>query len=100
MSATALSLYLRRTSWSRAISGLYEVRYRAAEGIGVFYTDANANYIISGKIYEARTSRNLTDETLRKANAIKFDTLPLSQAIKIQRGNGKRVVAMFSDPYC
>jgi thiol:disulfide interchange protein DsbC len=37
---------------------------------------------------------------LRKANAIKFDTLPLSQAIKIQRGNGKRVVAMFSDPYC
>jgi len=66
----------------------------------VFYTDANANYIISGKIYEARTSRNLTEETLRKANAIKFDTLPLSQAVKIQRGNGKRVVAMFSDPYC
>ncbi|HEY6822667.1 MAG TPA: DsbC family protein [Burkholderiales bacterium] len=83
-----------------AVPGLYEVRYRAAEGIGIFYTDANANYIISGKIYEARTSRNLTEETLRKANAIKFDTLPLSQAVKIQRGNGKRVVAMFSDPYC
>ncbi|HEX2566545.1 MAG TPA: DsbC family protein [Burkholderiales bacterium] len=82
------------------IAGLYEVRYRAAEGIGVFYTDANANYIVSGKIYDARSSRNLTDETLRKLNAVKFDALPFSQAVKIQRGNGKRVVAMFSDPYC
>jgi thiol:disulfide interchange protein DsbC len=82
------------------IPGLYEVRYRAAEGIGVFYTDANANYIVSGKIYDARSSRNLTDETLRKLNAVKFDALPFSQAVKIQRGNGKRVVAMFSDPYC
>jgi thiol:disulfide interchange protein DsbC len=82
------------------IPGLYEVRYRSAEGIGVFYTDANANYIVSGKIYEARTSRNLTDEALRKLNAVKFDALPFSQAVKVQRGNGKRVVAMFTDPYC
>ena len=37
---------------------------------------------------------------MRKLNAIKFDSLPLDQAVKIQRGNGKRVVAMFSDPHC
>ena len=42
----------------------------------------------------------MTEERLRKLNAIKFDALPLDQAVKIQRGNGKRVMAMFSDPYC
>jgi thiol:disulfide interchange protein DsbC len=80
--------------------GLYEVRYRAAEGIGIVYTDANANYIFSGKIYDAKGDRDITAERLRKLNVVKFDSLPLAQAVRIQRGNGKRVVAMFSDPYC
>ena len=82
------------------VAGLYEVRYRGPDGVGVFYTDANANYIIAGKIYEARSSRNLTEERLRKLNTVKFESLPLAQAVKIQRGGGKRVLAMFSDPYC
>ena len=82
------------------VGGLYEVRYRAADGVHVFYTDANANYIISGKIFESRTSRNITEERLRKLNAVNFESLPLAQAVKIQRGNGRRVLVMFSDPYC
>jgi len=82
------------------IGGLYEVRYRAADGVHIFYTDANANYIVSGKIFESKTSRNLTEERLRKLNAINFESLPLAQAVKVQRGNGRRVFAMFSDPYC
>jgi len=80
--------------------GLYEVRFRGPGGVQVVYTDASASYIISGKIYEARTDRDLTEERLRKLNAIRFDSLPLEQAVKVQRGNGKRVLAMFSDPYC
>jgi len=47
-----------------------------------------------------RSKRDLTEDRLRKLNAIKFESLPLDQAVKIQRGNGKRVLAMFSDPYC
>lgn len=80
--------------------GLYEVRFRVPGGVRVIYTDANATYIFRGTIYEARTDRDLTEERLRKLNAIKFESLPLEQAVKIQRGNGKRVMAMFSDPYC
>jgi thiol:disulfide interchange protein DsbC len=82
------------------IPGLYEVRYRSAEGVQVLYTDATASYIIVGTIYEARSSRNLTEERTRKLNAIRFDSLPLELAVKVQRGNGSRVLAMFSDPYC
>jgi thiol:disulfide interchange protein DsbC len=40
------------------------------------------------------------EERLRKLSAIDFGTLPLEQAVKIQRGNGKRILAIFSDPYC
>jgi thiol:disulfide interchange protein DsbC len=80
--------------------GLYEVRFRSSGGTRIVYTDANATHIFLGKIYETANDRDITEDRLRKLNAIKFDALPLEQAVKIQRGNGKRVMAMFSDPYC
>jgi thiol:disulfide interchange protein DsbC len=82
------------------VAGLYEVRFRSAEGIQVLYVDATGTYVIQGKIYDIRADRDLTDERLRKLNAIRFESLPLDQAVKIQRGSGARVMAMFSDPYC
>ena len=80
--------------------GLFEVRFKGPNGAQVVYTDAAANYIFLGKIYDAANDRDITEERLRKLNAIKFEALPLDQAVKIQRGDGKRVLAMFSDPYC
>jgi 2-polyprenylphenol 6-hydroxylase len=83
------------------ISGLWEVHFRSERGgMQVIYTDATASYVIDGNIHELRTNRDLTGERLRKLNAVKFESLPLDMAVKIQRGNGKRVLAMFSDPYC
>jgi thiol:disulfide interchange protein DsbC len=82
------------------VAGLWEVRLRTERGLRILYTDATAAYVIDGSIHDLRTNRDLTDERLRKLNAIKFETLPLDLAVKIQRGNGKRVLAMFSDPYC
>ena len=82
------------------VPGLYEVRYRSPQGVQVIYVDATGNYIIQGKIYDLRAERDLTEERLRKLNAIKFESLPLDLAVKVQRGDGKRVLAMFSDPYC
>ena len=82
------------------IPGLFEVRFRGEEGVQVIYTDATASHIFVGRIYEARTDRDLTEERKRKLNAVKFESLPLDLAVKIQRGNGRRVLAMFSDPYC
>jgi thiol:disulfide interchange protein DsbC len=80
--------------------GLWEVRYRSEEGVSILYTDATAAHIIVGKIYESKTDKDLTEARLRKLNAINFASLPLDQAVKVQRGNGKRVLVMFSDPYC
>lgn len=82
------------------IPGLFEVRFRTPQGIQILYTDPKAENIVQGDIYEAKTGRNLTDERIAKLSAIKFESLPLDQAVKIVRGNGKRVAAMFSDPHC
>jgi len=82
------------------VAGLFEVRFKSAEGMRIVYTDANGNYVIQGNIFDLSSGRDLTEERVRKLSAIKFETLPLEQAVKVQRGNGKRVLAMFSDPYC
>jgi len=82
------------------VAGLWEVRLRTERGLRILYTDSAAAYVIDGSIHELRTNRDLTEERLRKLNAIKFDSLPLDLAVKVQRGSGKRVLAMFSDPYC
>jgi thiol:disulfide interchange protein DsbC len=82
------------------VAGLFEVRFKSPEGVRVIYTDANGNYVIQGNIFELSSGRDLTEERVRKLSAIKFESLPLDQAVKVQRGNGKRVLAMFSDPYC
>jgi thiol:disulfide interchange protein DsbC len=82
------------------IPGLFEIQLRTPEGMQVIYSDSTGNYAIQGNLYDFRADRNLTEERLRKLNVIKFDELPLDLAVKIKRGNGKRVLAMFSDPYC
>jgi thiol:disulfide interchange protein DsbC len=83
------------------VPGLWEVRVRTGGGeMQLLYTDGAAGFLFQGRLYDLRNDRNLTEERLRKLNAIRFDILPLDQAVKIQRGNGTRVLVMFSDPYC
>lgn len=82
------------------VAGVYEVRFRGTEGPRIIYTDAQAAHIIVGEIIETRTERNLTEERLRKLSAINMESLPLELAVKVQRGNGKRMLVVFSDPYC
>lgn len=82
------------------VAGLFEVRFRSAEGLRIVYTDSQGSYVVQGNIFELSSGRDLTEERMRKLSAIKFESLPFDQAVKIQRGSGKRVLAMFSDPYC
>jgi len=83
------------------MQGLFEVRFQTRDGPQLLYTDGNANYFfVEGSIIDVKSGRNLTEERLLKLSAIEFSALPLDLAVKIQRGNGKRVLAMFSDPYC
>jgi thiol:disulfide interchange protein DsbC len=82
------------------IAGLWEVHYRASDGIQILYADAAGNHVIQGRIFDLFAEKDLTEERLRKLNAIRFDSLPLELAVKVQRGKGRHVLAMFTDPYC
>jgi len=80
------------------MAGLYEVRFRTAEGVQILYTNADATHILIGTLIDAKTERNLTEERLRRFSAINMDSLPYDLAVKVQRGNGKRSLVVFSDP--
>lgn len=82
------------------VAGIFEVRFQSADGPRILYTDAQGSYIFTGHLIDAKNDRDLTEERLQKLTAIDFGSLPLDLAVKVQRGNGKRVLAMFSDPYC
>jgi thiol:disulfide interchange protein DsbC len=79
------------------IANLYEV---VVDGEHVIYADKTGKYIIEGMLVDTATGRNLTQDKIDKLTAVKFDSLPLQQAIKIVKGDGKRRLAVFSDPDC
>src|SRR5258708_31859755 len=70
------------------LAGLFEVRFKSAEGMRVVYTDANGNYVIQGNIFELSSGRDLTEERVRKLSAIKFESLPLEQEEMVQHSIG------------
>jgi thiol:disulfide interchange protein DsbC len=76
--------------------GLYEV----VVGGDIYSTDEKASFLIAGSIIDLKTKENVTEARMRQVNAIKFDSLPLDQAVKVVRGNGSRRVAIFEDPNC
>jgi len=82
------------------VPGLYEVVSENGGDREIYYTDEKATFLLTGNIIDVATRRNLTQERLDKLAAIRFEDLPLDLAIKQVRGNGKRVVAVFSDPFC
>ncbi|WP_110258204.1 DsbC family protein [Undibacterium pigrum] len=77
-------------------SGLYEVRI----GSDVMYTDEKAQYLFTGDVIDAKTGTNYTKARIDDLSKVKFSDLPLESALKMVKGDGKRVIAVFEDPNC
>jgi len=69
-------------------------------GTEILYTDDKGTFLIGGPLLDLKTKENVTEARLRQVTAIKFEQLPLDDAIKIVRGNGSRKIAIFEDPNC
>ena len=79
---------------------LYEVAVHGPDGPQLFYIDRAASVIIAGQAIDAKSGRNLSEERIRKLTAVKWDSLPFHWAITTKRGDGRRKIAVFSDPNC
>lgn len=82
------------------IKGIMEVTIDGEQGPMVVYADEQGQFLLVGDMLDVKSKRNLTRERMDKLTAVKWDALPLKDAIKVVRGNGQRKVAVFSDPDC
>ncbi len=79
------------------IQGLYEA---VVAGNKIVYTDENGQYMLVGNLLDIDNKVSLTEKRMNELSKIDFSQLPLDKAIKVTRGDGKRVLAVFSDPDC
>ncbi|MBI3480356.1 MAG: DsbC family protein [Nitrosomonadales bacterium] len=77
-------------------AGLYEVVIEDQ----LYYIDAQGEYLFEGNIIETKSRRDISGERRRVLFAVDFDKLPLELAVKKVKGNGKRKLAIFTDPNC
>ncbi len=77
-------------------AGLYEIVIDDQ----LMYSDAQGEYLFEGNIIETKTRRDLSGDRRQVLFAIDFDKLPLELAVKKVKGNGKRKLAIFTDPNC
>ncbi len=82
------------------ISDLYEVVVRGPDGLQIYYVDSAATVIITGRVIDAKSGRDLTQARQRELTAIKWEGLPFQWAITSVRGTGRRKIAILSDPNC
>ena len=66
----------------------------------VVYIGEDAQHILIGSMFRLSDQKNITKDLVLKQNSIDWKKLPLQDAVKIVRGNGKRQIAVFSDPNC
>lgn len=79
------------------LPGFYEV---VANGT-IFYADEKGQYLIlPERVLDLDAKKDILEERMLKLTGIRFDALPLDLAFKNVKGNGKRKLAVFSDPDC
>ena len=79
------------------IKGLYEVVLNKRH---IVYSDAKGEHVIVGDLVNVASKKSLTEARMAELNKVDFAKLPLADAIKEVRGNGKRQLVVFSDPDC
>ncbi len=83
------------------IKGVYEV----VMGRNIAYTDGSGRYFLFGHLFDMQKQIDLTADRYTQTEQTEkgqreFPKADLNNAIKRVKGNGQRVLALFSDPDC
>lgn len=81
---------------STEMQGIYS---GAMEG-QVVYLNEDAQHVLVGSMIRLKDQQNLTKNLMIQQNTVDWKKLPLKDAVKSVRGNGKRELVIFSDPNC
>jgi len=81
---------------SKELPGWWEVETSTQ----LLYANPSGERLIVGYIVDTKTREDLTATRLSELHTVDFRSLPLTQAIKIVKGDGSRVFAAFEDPLC
>lgn len=95
-----LQLMYPKTKFQKVSSTQIPGVYQVVMGKNVAYVEESGRYFIFGHLFDMETQTDLTEGIAQESMKIDFSTLPLQLAIKSVRGDGKRVIAVFSDPDC
>ena len=74
--------------------------YEVVMGRNIAYTDETGRFMIFGHLYDMKEQVDLTAQRQEEINRIDPSVLTLTDAIKVVKGNGSRVLYVFSDPNC
>ena len=104
----ALIKIIKKTYPELSIKGIektdFNDLYEVYIGGQIIYTNDNFDFlIVEGRVVDPKTRNDLTEQRLEELSRVDFNDLPLSDAIKVVKGNGERKIAVFSDvdcPYC
>lgn len=74
--------------------------YEIAMGRDLVYTDLDANVLLIGNVFDAKTLSSITET--RKTELLRFSPklIPMETVIKTVRGNGRDAIYVFADPNC
>lgn len=79
-----------------AIPGLWEV----FTGDSIAYVDTSGEYLLLGPMMATASKQNLTATRVDELNRVDISRLPVDSTIQYGRGNGSRLLYIFSDPDC
>lgn len=74
--------------------------FEVSSGHSVVYVDGTARFLFQGELLDLDNQVNLTEKRVNELNKVDFNSLPVADAIVSVKGNGKRKLAIFSDPDC
>lgn len=82
------------------VKGLWEVSVEKGGQRWPLYIDFSKEYVIAGRIVEAKTRKNLTGNRTLEMNRVDVSKIPLNGAIVVGRKDARRRIIVFDDPDC
>jgi thiol:disulfide interchange protein DsbC len=81
--------------------GLCQVQVKVGAQNHLLYTDSRGEFLLAGNLFEAKTGRNLTQETLQLLTRLTPEEMRQIESLTaFTLGQGKKVVYLVTDPQC